>query len=377
MEMTTPFWDDVSSPGPSLPFLAGDVHAEVAVVGLGGSGLTAIGELLARGVEVVGVDAGVVGNGAAGRNGGFLLAGLADFHHVAIGKFGRERADECYRATLSELDRIFELTPGAATRVGSLRIAATPRELDDCEEQYEAMVASGLAVERYEGPEGKGLCFASDGSLQPLERCHGLARRALEDGARLFGESPVMSLERGRVSTARGSITCRSVLVCVDGSLELLVPALSGSLRSARLQMLATVPLGERIVARPVYTRYGLDYWQQCANGELLLGGCRDVGGEQEWTTEAVPSEAVQSALDTLLGSELEIAADVTHRWAGVVSFTDTGLPVVREVAQSVFVAGGYNGTGNVVGAIAAKGLVGLALDGHSRLATLFDSTGV
>ena len=33
------------------------MEAEVAVVGLGGSGLTAVGELLDRGVNVVGVDA--------------------------------------------------------------------------------------------------------------------------------------------------------------------------------------------------------------------------------------------------------------------------------------------------------------------------------
>jgi glycine/D-amino acid oxidase-like deaminating enzyme len=45
----------------------------------------------------------------------------------------------------------------------------------------------------------------------------------------------------------------------------------------------------------------------------------------------------------------------------------------VREVAPRLFVAGGYNGTGNVVGAIAARGLVALALEGHSRLAALFD----
>ncbi len=346
------------------------------MVGLGGSGLTAIGELLVRGVDVVGVDAGVVGSGAAGRNGGFLLAGLADFHHVAIGKFGQERADDSYRATLSELDRIFELAPTAAKRVGSLRIAATPGELDDCEDQHAAMVSSGLPVERYEGPEGRGLCFANDGALQPLERCHVLARRALEGGARLFGRSPVDKLDSGRVSTARGSIACRSVLVCVDGSLEVLLPALGGALRSARLQMLATAPLRERIATRPVYTRYGLDYWQQLDSGEVLLGGCRDAGGEQEWTTEPEPSEAVQRGLDEILGSELKIAADVTHRWAGVVCFSGSCLPVVREAAPRVFVAGGYNGTGNVVGAIAAKGLVGLALEGQSRLAELFDGAG-
>jgi hypothetical protein len=49
--------------------LNGIVHAQVCVVGLGGSGLAALDELRARGVEAVGVDAVAVGAGAAGRNG--------------------------------------------------------------------------------------------------------------------------------------------------------------------------------------------------------------------------------------------------------------------------------------------------------------------
>jgi glycine/D-amino acid oxidase-like deaminating enzyme len=86
--MTRPIWEELAPSRLRLPVLEGDVEAEVAVVGLGGSGLTAIGELLARGVEVVGLDGGRVASGATGRNGGFLLAGLADFPHVAIGRFG-------------------------------------------------------------------------------------------------------------------------------------------------------------------------------------------------------------------------------------------------------------------------------------------------
>jgi glycine/D-amino acid oxidase-like deaminating enzyme len=283
------------------------------------------------------------------------------------------RAVACYRATVAELERIYEESPEAATRVGSHRIAASDAEKGDCEAQYSAMVANGLPVERYEGPEGSGLCFANDGKLQPFARCTALAERAIAGGARLFENSPMRSFAPGRLLAGAGSVACRSVLVCVDGSLERVVPALAGAVRSSRLQMLATAPLSERIASRPVYQRYGLDYWQQLASGEIVLGGCRDTGEDDEWTTEAAVSEAVQRGLDQLLHSGLGIHAPVTHRWAGIVGYTPSGLPVVREVAPEMFVAGGYSGTGNVVGALAAKGLVGLALDGRSELAALFD----
>ena len=55
-------------------------------------GLTCVGELLRLGARVVGIDAGPVAAGAAGRNGGFLLAGSYHFYHDAVERLGRERA---------------------------------------------------------------------------------------------------------------------------------------------------------------------------------------------------------------------------------------------------------------------------------------------
>ena len=86
----TPVWD--VGPAPELARLEGDVEVDVCVVGLGGSGLACVGELVRLGARVAGVEAGRVGGGAAGRNGGFLLAGLALFYHDAVARYGRETA---------------------------------------------------------------------------------------------------------------------------------------------------------------------------------------------------------------------------------------------------------------------------------------------
>ena len=52
IEMTRPFWEDTASRRVrACRRSEGEVAAEIAVVGLGGSGLTAIGELVARGVR--------------------------------------------------------------------------------------------------------------------------------------------------------------------------------------------------------------------------------------------------------------------------------------------------------------------------------------
>src|SRR5258708_37880011 len=91
----TPVWD--VGPAPDLPRLEGDVEVDVCVVGLGGSGLACVGELVRLGARVAGVEAGRGGGGAAGRNGGFPLAGLAPLCHHARAGDGRAAARGAYR----------------------------------------------------------------------------------------------------------------------------------------------------------------------------------------------------------------------------------------------------------------------------------------
>ena len=351
-----------------LPMLDGDVSADVCVVGLGGSGLTCVSALVAAGARVVGLDAGDVGGGAAGRNGGFLLAGIAAFHHDAIERHGRARAVRAYRLTLDEIARMAKETPQAIRLVGSLRIAIDDEELADCERQLDAMLADGLPVERYEGREGKGILFPRDGVFHPLQRCRTLARAAVDAGARLFAHSPVEGIASGVVETPNGRVHAGTVLALVDARLERLFPRLHGRVRSARLQMLATEPARDVRYPRPVYTRYGLDYWQQLADGRIALGGFRDVGGDDEWTTIAEPTPRVQAALDRCLREEVGTVASVTHRWAAVVGYNETGFPVVEEMERGVWAAGAYCGTGNVIGSLCGRALAEQAIRGATTL---------
>lgn len=366
----TPFWS-LGGEAEAAP-LEGSHRADVCVVGLGGSGLSCVRELLRLGARVIGLDAATAGGGAAGRNGGFLLAGLAPFYHDAVARFGRTRAREMYRLTQQELDRIAAETPEGITRRGSLRIADSAEELRDCEAQLEAMRADEFAVEEYAGGEGKGLLIPGDGTFQPAVRCRTLADAARREGASLHENSPVTSLEAGMVRTARGSVKCRFTIVAVDGGLEVLLPELKGRVRSARLQMLATAPERDVRYPRPVYARWGFDYWQQRDDGCITLGGARDVDMENEWTTDATPTPVVQAALEQRLRERLQVTAPVTHRWAATVSYTADGLPVVGEVRDRVWAIGAYSGTGNVIGSLLGRGIARQLTAGDDSLTRPF-----
>ncbi|HEX8391683.1 MAG TPA: FAD-binding oxidoreductase [Longimicrobium sp.] len=369
-----PVWND--APWTPLPPLADSVKADVCVVGLGGSGLSAVGELLGLGVSVVGIDAGSVAGGAAGRNGGFLLAGTYHFYHDAVSRLGRERAWELYRLTMDEVDRIAAESPEAVRRTGSLRVADDDEERLDCARQLAAMRAHGLPAEAYSGPEGDGLLIPTDCAFQPLRRCRTLARRAADAGARLYEHTPALRIAGNEVRTPGGRIRCGAVLVAVDGGLEQVLPELCGRVRTARLQMLATAPTGEVCVPRPVYARWGFEYWQQLEDGRIALGGFRDGGGAGEWTVESTPGGPVQQRLEAFLRGRIGVQAPITHRWAAPVGYTPDGMPVLEEVRPRVWAAGGYSGTGNVMGALCGRAMAQWAVRGRSELADVIHGHG-
>jgi glycine/D-amino acid oxidase-like deaminating enzyme len=351
--MNTPLWDDGA--WVPLPRLEGALHADVCVVGLGGSGLAALEELRTLGVSAIGLDGRGVGAGAAGRNGGFVLAGLAKFFHETVTQFGRATAAAIYRATADEIQRQVRDLPGVIRLTGSLRIAADQAELEDCRQHLAALNENGFAAEWYRGPEGEGLLLPTDGVMQPLARVRTLANRLRQQDGRLYEQSPLRKLLPGQVVTDRGVVRCDSVIVAVDGRLENIFPELAPRVRTARLQMLGTAPAPEVSFPRPVYWRHGYEYWQQQPDGSVALGGFRDRAGEAEWTDAAAPTDLVQGLLEKFLREHLHVSASVTHRWAASVGYTTDALPLLEEVRAKTWAVGGYNGTGNIVGALCAR----------------------
>lgn len=364
-----PIWDD--APWEPLPQLNGIVRADVCVVGLGGSGLAALEELRARGVEAVGIDARGAGAGAAGRNGGFVLAGLAKFYHETVAQFGREIAAGIYRATAEEIQRQAVALPGVFNLNGSLRLAASAAELEDCRAHQAALQADGFPVEWYRGPEGEGLLLPTDGVFQPLARVRTLARRLRAQGVRLFERSPLKKLVPGQVVSDNGAVIADTVIVAVDGRLERVFPELAPRVRTARLQMLGTAPTHEVSFPRAVYWRYGYEYWQQLPDGSIALGGFRDHALEDEWTHATEPTDIIQEKLERFLRGHLGVNAPVTHRWAASVGYTPDNLPVLEQVRPKVWALGGYSGTGNIVGSLCGRAAAALACGENSPWAEL------
>ena len=68
------------------------------------------------------------------------------------------------------------------------------------------------------------------------------------------------------------------------------------------------------------------------------------------------------------------MTAPVEHHWAAIVSHTDSGLPIVKQVQPDIWAVGAYCGTGNVVGALLTRSVVNHCIDGQSQVIADFAS---
>ena len=369
---------DINVERPEFPQLNSNLEADLVVVGLGGSGLTALLHAAQRGLNVIGIDADRIAAGAAGRNGGLLLAGIADFHHNVRKDLGITRAMALYQHTLDEMDRIEATTPDAvarigALRIGELRIGEDPAELIDTYEHRDALIADGFPVENYDGDQGVGILIPSDGTFHPAKRAVLLAKLAQAAGAQIFTHSPAIKIESGVVTTDQGSIKAKHIIVAIDGNLGKALPELANDVQPTRLQMISTAPETNLKLKYAVYIRQGWDYWQQLPDGRIAIGGGRDLALEQEATDVVEPTQVMRDYQERLLKS-IGVTAPVEHHWAAIVSYTDSGLPIVKEVQPGVWAVGAYCGTGNVVGALLSRAVVDHCLDGQSQVVLDFAS---
>jgi glycine/D-amino acid oxidase-like deaminating enzyme len=276
------------------------------------------------------------------------------------------------------MDRIEATTPEAVSRIGALRIGELHRgedsiELSDTYEHRDALIADGFPVEDYEGEQGIGILIPTDGTFHPAKRAVLLAKLAKAAGAQIFTHSPAIKIEPGLVTTDHGRIAAKHIVVAVDGNLGKVLPEVSGLVQPTRLQMISTAPETKVRMQYGVYVRQGWDYWQQLPDGRIAIGGGRDLVLEQEATDVVEPTQFMRDYLERKL-QDIGVTAPIEHHWAAIVSYTESGLPIVKEVQPGVWAVGAYCGTGNVVGALLGRSVVDQCIDGHSQVITDFAS---
>jgi len=318
----------------------------VLIVGGGIAGTSLLWHLTRRRIDAVLVETHHVAWGASGRNAGFLLAGVASSYAEAVRLHGREKAREVWEITNENHDLMLEAARGQDVghrRLGSAIVPSGDEERALLIESEQLLREDGFEVHW----DGTRLVNPRDGEIDPSAMVAALARQARPGAIREGVGITTLRARAHDVVVTAGDAECEAglVILATNGYTSRLVPEVK--IQPTRAQMLATAPESRSLVDMPVYSHYGYRYWRQLASGEVLIGGWRDTTLETEKTFDDEPTPEIQSLLDRAV-RELGAEGEVTHRWAGTMGFTESGLPLAGPVEgmPNVYICAGFTGHG-------------------------------
>src|SRR6266481_9412813 len=118
--------------------------ADVAIIGAGFTGLSAALSLAKRGARVVVLESETIGWGASSRNGGMVLTGLKLGVNQLISRYGRERTQRMYAASLASIDCVEQIVREENiacdfSRCGHLEVACKQKHFDQYASQAEVI----------------------------------------------------------------------------------------------------------------------------------------------------------------------------------------------------------------------------------------------
>ena len=120
--------------------------------------------------------------------------------------------------------------------------------------------------------------------------------------------------------------------------------------------ILVTRPLKKVQLRGNFHAEAGYVYFRNLGN-RILIGGGRNQDFAEEQTTEPGINPRIRQYLIKYLQENVNCQEgfEIEHEWSGIMGFTESKLPVIKEISPGVFVAAGLNGIGMAIGSFVAK----------------------
>ncbi len=371
-------WAKTAPPAPDLPTLSGEVEADVVIVGGGFSGLSTALHLAEAGASAVVLEAAEPGWGASGRNNGQVIPTLtrADPDDL-VALWGQQKGEQFVRVLRDSADLLFGLVAKhgidcEAVQNGWVQPAHRKSRLAMSAKRAEQWGRRGAPVElldrdRSEAITGSPYWYGgwqnrSGGRINPLALARGMARAAVASGARVYKGTPATGLtqagDRWRVTTPRGSVVAKRVVLATNAYSDGLWPKLAQTIVPIRSYQMATQPLSENL-RRSILpdghalsdTQGDLYFFRQDAQGRLVTGGALVFDVDSERRLKARISERLQRVFPQIGPVTFD------HVWWGYIGMTPERLPRLHELAPGVVTWIGCQGRAVALGTAMGKEL--------------------
>lgn len=364
-KLTPYWWDDV--PRPVFDETELPVSVDVAVVGAGYTGLNAALQTARGGRSTLVLDAELAGWGCSTRNGGQVSTSIKPSFDLLARRHGEKLAFEILHEGKRSLAWIADFIRSEGidcdfAAVGRFHAAHNPA-------QYEALAArlanqpKGLEVPAHMVPRAEqhselgsdayygGAVYAEHCSVHPARYHQGLLTRAMAAGAQVQARCPVSGIERlGEkflLTTPRGQVLARDVVIATNGYTGGVTPWLQRRVIPIGSYMIATEPLAEGLMDRLIPrnrivsdTRKVVYYYRSSPDRRRILFGGRV--SHQE-TDSCVSGPLLHADMVKVFPELAEVK--ISHSWSGFVAYTFDELMHVGQ-HEGLHYAMGYCGAG-------------------------------
>jgi glycine/D-amino acid oxidase-like deaminating enzyme len=360
--------------------LAGDVEADVVIVGAGYTGLWTAYYLSVAdpGLRIVVVEAQVAGFGASGRNGGWCSA----LFPTPLG----EAQDAAMRASVDEVGRVTraEGIDCHFAKGGTIVLVRNRAQLARVRAEHgDAVLSSAEAGQRLRATRTLGATYTPDcAAIHPARLARGLADVVSRRGVTLHERTPALSIAPGEVRTPHGTVRAPYVVRATEGFTPQL-PGLARAVVPVYSLIIASEPLPASVwdeiglAQRETFSdhRHLVIYGQRTADDRLVFGGR---GAPYHLRSRVSPAfdrdPGVFAALHSTLLDLFPVLRGTrfTHAWGGPLAIPrDWCASVGLDRSTGLAWAGGYVGDGVSTTNLAGRTLSDLVLDRSTELTEL------
>ncbi|MDF3416079.1 FAD-binding oxidoreductase [Sulfitobacter sp. M57] len=389
---TSSYYAASANPSPERPPLTGAKEVDVCVIGAGYSGLSTALHLIEKGYQVAIIEGARVGWGASGRNGGQIVNGLNASLQTIKKRYGTQTATfvaglvqeggEIIRERIKTYDIKCDL------KEKNIFTGLTKAHMRELEERQNVWKAYGIDNQEmldknqlrehinsdlYEG----GLIDHSGGHMHPLNLALGEAAAFEKLGGTIYEMSMVTGVDtdavRPVITTAKGSMTCKTLVLCGNAYLGHVVPTLTSRVMPVSTQVMATEPLGEEFAhallpqdACVEDIRYILDYYRLSGDKRMLFGGGTVYGGADPSDIKSKLQKNMIKVFPQLKNTKIDYA------WSGNFALSFSRVPQMGRIGNNTYFAHGYSGHG-VTGSHTFGRILSEAIDGDLTRFDVFE----